>query len=461
MPHADLHTAASSSLSSPGAQHSSTVSGSAGSAAGCSCCSRWSALLGLLVLCWLPLTAQGSTPNCSSVSPPEACLLWPWGVAALKPAGFPQLPWQASWAMKGSTTSYFLGTATGLDPAKEAAAEAKLGYVGIGWQLDNIPDKFQHLEQAELAQAATLKAVRPGLRVGVTRNTVVACELWDSVRRAVAEYPSYWLQCGTAPCIVPWSTHEPGLKGKGIIPSYLFNFSNADAAAWYVDEYIGSATNASSIDGVYFDAGINASAVVGARLDLLQYEADAQAVFSRAVAAIQSRGKWASGWSMGSEPMLSNETCATVVKRWIASVAKSPNSTFQPATTAFSQIFRHPKPYKGEKAVWPHSAADQNATVAAFMLARGANALLELRVPHGAYWFAGDMDMDATALQLDFGRALGPAREAASGGAWSREFEGGSVALDCASWSSTFAPRKSRIDRAGAGDNQLDPDPVL
>jgi hypothetical protein len=50
-----------------------------------------------LVACWFscPADGKGSTPNCSGVSPPAACLLWPWGVAALKPAGFPQLPWQA------------------------------------------------------------------------------------------------------------------------------------------------------------------------------------------------------------------------------------------------------------------------------------------------------------------------------------------------------------------------------
>ena len=66
-------------------------------------------------------------------------------------------------------------------------------------------------------------------------------------------------------------------------------------------EYLGSAANASLIDGdtaSIFDARINASTVVGAPLDLPQYEADARAAFGRAVAAIQSRGKWASGWSV-------------------------------------------------------------------------------------------------------------------------------------------------------------------
>lgn len=198
---------------------------------------------------------------------------------------------------------------------------------------------------------------------------------------------------------------------------------------------------------MYFDSGINASAVPGMTpaLDAVQYEADAQAVFRRAVAAIQARGKWASSWSQGSEPFLTRETCHAVVRQWIVSGADR-DSTFQVATTAFSNIFRHPKPYKGEAAIWPHSPRDQNATVAAFLLARPLDAVLELRPPHGAYWFATDLAVDAPILQIDLGAALGPAREFAndSSSVWTREYERGTVSLDCAAWQSRFILREPR-----------------
>eukprot|EP01052_Picozoa_sp_SAG31_P017156 SAG31_NODE_1161_length_9593_cov_3.825629_7_plen_609_part_00 len=73
-------------------------------------------------------TDLGTTPNCSGVFPPQCCPGW--GFRAM--GGFPRLPWQGSWSMRHATVAYFLGTATGMDPPKELAAEAELGLVGIG-----------------------------------------------------------------------------------------------------------------------------------------------------------------------------------------------------------------------------------------------------------------------------------------------------------------------------------------
>eukprot|EP01052_Picozoa_sp_SAG31_P017155 SAG31_NODE_1161_length_9593_cov_3.825629_6_plen_249_part_00 len=234
------------------------------------------------------------------------------------------------------------------------------------------------------------------------------------------------------------------------MPSYLFNFSNPAAADWFVREYVGSAANSSEIDAVYFDSGINASAVVGTRLDLARYEADAQEVFTRAVGFIRGRGKWATGWSLGSMPELTNETCDAVMRQWISAAAAAPNSTFQPSTSVFANVFRFPRPYKGDPISWQHSDQDQNATVAAFMLARaGDDALLELRVPHGAYWWARDIAVDAPSLQTNFGRPLRPAWEhkpsskEGRASSWTREFERGHVSLDCSTWRSRFVPKIS------------------
>ena len=43
--------------------------------------------------------------------------------------------------------AYFVGNASGMDSEAELQGEIKLGYVGIGWQLNNIPSHYSHLEK--------------------------------------------------------------------------------------------------------------------------------------------------------------------------------------------------------------------------------------------------------------------------------------------------------------------------
>jgi len=66
-----------------------------------------------------------------------------WGFGAH--GGFPANPWH-SWRMNQSTVAYFVGNASGMDSEAELGLEARLGYVGIGWQLNNIPSHHSHLE---------------------------------------------------------------------------------------------------------------------------------------------------------------------------------------------------------------------------------------------------------------------------------------------------------------------------
>ena len=77
-----------------------------------------------------------------------------WGFE--KYGGFPPNPWH-SWQMNLSTTAYFVGNASGMDSPAELAGEVKLGYVGIGWQLDNIPSHYSNLEKYEILEAQRLQ----------------------------------------------------------------------------------------------------------------------------------------------------------------------------------------------------------------------------------------------------------------------------------------------------------------
>jgi len=80
--------------------------------------------------------------------------------------------------------------------------------------------------------------------------------------------------------------------------------------------------------------------------------------------------------------------------------------------------------------------ADRNATVAAFLIARGKSAMLMLPV-EGAYENMADYDLHSPLLRADFGTPLGAGKERAPG-VFSREFTGATISLDCGSWTTSF-----------------------
>ena len=179
------------------------------------------------------------------------------GWAFQKHGGRPPLPFSPSGAIRDVSVAYFLGNASGFDSAAEALAESRLGLVGIGWQINNVPSHDMHLEAAELATAKQIKALRPqkkggGVRVLVSRNTEVVSTFWDSVRAAFDD-PSkadYWVKNGHGKVVeAAW------VSPAGNTPKRWINFTNDAAAAWWANEYIGapalSAAPALCVRGAY------------------------------------------------------------------------------------------------------------------------------------------------------------------------------------------------------------------
>lgn len=111
--------------------------------------------------------------------------------------GFPKNPWQHTWAVNTSTTAYFVGNASGMDSQHELDGELKLGYVGIGWQLNNIPSHYSHLETYEVEEAQILKKLRSTIKVSVLRNTEVATVFWDTAKEKMFDPTTqdWWTQC--------------------------------------------------------------------------------------------------------------------------------------------------------------------------------------------------------------------------------------------------------------------------
>ena len=401
-----------------------------------------SALAALIVAAAAAKECRPLDPTCCQ---PNLCPGWEWRTHG----GLPPLPWGPNWGMRNSTIIYFVGSPMGLENQIELAAGSQVAYHGIGWEQNNIPANYTHLEEAEIAVAQALKALRPHIKVGVTRNSVVATTFWDTAKEHMLSPASndFWLQCDGKPCTATWGLDEPckySPASRCNPTSYMFNFSNPDFQDWYIYKYIGEAANNSLFDGIYFDAGVDVSVASG--LNITQYYIDSQRVFDRAYALIRAKGKWVSSWAgYGTQLEITNETCASTMSTWLAAGA-SEGHTFQAFSMAFNKVERHRpgscghakegQDHQVAEPSWPHSPRDQNATVAAFMIARGPSAYLELSV-YGAYFCASDLTFPPI-LETDYGAPTGAGR--VSGTVYSREYEGGTVSLDCATWTSTFTP---------------------
>eukprot|EP00966_Prymnesium_polylepis_P214584 4969222-Prymnesium_polylepis.1 len=202
--------------------------------------------------------------------------------------GRPPLPFAPSGRLRDVSVAYFLGSAEGFDSAREVAAEARLGIVGVGWQLDSVRSNHSHLEAAELVTAAQLKLHRPAVRVLVARNSEVVSTFWDAARRAFqdATKNDYWV-CDTNGSIV----EVPWVSPAGNTPSRWINFSNPAAEAWWATEHVGPVLKSPLLDGWYFDcADGDPPGVDPAAFALVK--ASAQAAVDRILPRAAAAGKW-------------------------------------------------------------------------------------------------------------------------------------------------------------------------
>lgn len=347
------------------------------------------------------------------------------------------MPWSNKYGsrLEDSLGTYFVGNASGMDSPSELAKEVELGYVGIGWQLNNIPSHYSHLEKFEILEAQRIKKLRPGVKVGVLRNTEVATVFWDSANKTMYDPATqdYWTQCGGKPCVRTW------ISPAGSTPAQYFNYSNPAFVEWWLNVYIGEALRNPLIDAIYFDCCCGsppADVFANNPRAVAQYKADAQAAFDRALAMIAAAGKWASAWNAeggnGANPAykgITQEGCKEVLDSWLE-IGANENVALQALAIPF--FANGHNPFK------PTSASEfsQNNTIAAFLIARGASAMLELPVS-GAFESMALYNLSNPLLKVDFGTPLGPGKNT-SAGKYTREYTKATISLDCESWSSAF-----------------------
>ena len=188
----------------------------------------------------------------------------PWNVGwGFQTTRLPPLPpHMQSYLLNRSVLGLFLGNNTGMDSSEEVVAEARLGVVGIGWNLNHIATSTNGqdprtagggLERYELEQAAALKAARPEMGVMVLRNTEVVSVFWDAGKKAMLD-PSLWLQTPPGSGVAhaePWGTDDARSGGPTV--KYFLNFSQPRARAWWLNEYVAPALDAPGVDGVFTD----------------------------------------------------------------------------------------------------------------------------------------------------------------------------------------------------------------
>lgn len=378
---------------------------------------------------------------------------WHAGWGFISHGGFPKLPdtWTTS-KLSSSVVSYFMGNSTGMNSMEELAAEARFGIVGIGWQLNQVPP--QHLEQYEIETARALKALRPDIKVMVSRNTEAAGYFWDSCKEKMTDPATrdFWTHCGDQPCAQDWSAPGSHNHSKTLTPGYYFNYSNPRLVDWWVNEYIGSAVSNPLFDGVYFDCAC--IPMPGVR-DQEKMQEAAQAAFDQALTKITAAGKWSSSWwggrlpqqEVSEDPLAHVRTCQGNMRSWIAHGLNDTN-TIQIVTDSFSNPNLHDK--------GPSNTRSQNNTIAAFLISRGKNAVLAFLGDKDG-WAEGDDYGWSTLLDRDFGEPLGLAVESPAN-VFTRQYSKISpVVLDCNTMTSHFGPSAldtNSIQGAGLGPSE-------
>ena len=336
------------------------------------------------------------------------------GWAFAKHGGFPPTP--ASWGYSGVvrdwTVAYFMGNASGPNNAAEVAAQSRFGIAGIGWQINNKPGNYSHEEQYEAAAAKQIKTSRAAAKVMVTRDTQVVTYFWDSARAVMMEHPEYFLRDPKTGQPVSRAWVSPA----GNTPKYWLNFSNAHAAAWWEDTFYGEAL--AQYDGIYTDCSCEDPPGID-QATLLAVKAAGQISVDRVLVRAAAAGKWISSWSHEGE--VRKPSCAANVR----------------------DLFERGKSYATVQHQFNQADKEQTlpTSVAAFLVARGQHATLMWAVA-GIYESATMYSWDAPLLERDWGMPLSDVVEQPTG-VFKREFEGGTVALDCNIFAAAFSPPKA------------------
>jgi len=343
-----------------------------------------------------------------------------WGFTAH--GGLPPMPpnFQSRYLMNQSVVGYFVANNSGLASPVELSAEAKLGIMGIGWNLNHISTSKQGgLEKYEAEQAAALKKARPDIRVMVLRNTEVVSTFWSAFRAAIND-TDLWLQSPPGsgnPISEPWGTDDPSSGGP--TPKFFLNFSNPRTTSWWLDKYVGPALDQPNIDGIYTDCSCgNARGYTPTTAEYI----GRQKAFDAALALAASKGKWFSAWTgdaVSAAPS-SAKDCADIMDSLVS----------------LGQNTSHAMQLQGWVSGWVMTVP--KTTIAAFLIARGPSAVIVLP-PYDRPMIKTPFILEGVDANADPGVPLTPGgRIGADSTIYTRSYTKAEVMLDCSNFNATI-----------------------
>lgn len=350
-------------------------------------------------------------------TPPGVTAGWGAGWGFKTHGGTPAMPakFQSRYLLNQSVVGYFVANNTGLANDAELAAEARLGIMGIGWNLNHLAtSKHGGLESYEVEQAGALKKLRPDVGVMVLRNTEVVSTFWTAFREA-ENNTELWLQRPPGsgkPISEPWGTDDP--HSGGPTPKYFLNFSNQATRSWWLEKYVAPALDQPDIDGVYTDCSCGNAR--GYHPTLAEWEGRQQA-FDAALDLARSKGKWFSAWTGAAvtRPPKGVNDCAPTMARLLQEGAN--NSHTMQLYTGFNV---------------------PATTLAAFLIARGDSAVITLQ-PYDRPMSKTPFSFEAVDLNADPGTPLGPGKVDASGKVFTRAYTKANVRLDCSTFKANIS----------------------
>lgn len=354
-------------------------------------------------------------------TPPPSSVTEGWnaGWGFTKHGGTPPLPGKlhSRYFLNQSVVGYFVANNTGLANPVELAAEARLGIMGIGWNLNHIVTSVSGgLEQYEIQQAAALKKFRPDIGVMVLRNTEVVSTFWTAFREAENK-SSLWLQrpAGSGkPISEPWGTDDP--RSGGPTPKYFLNFSNPATRTWWLYKYVTPALDQPDIDGVYTDCSCGNAR--GYRPTMAEWKGR-QIAFDAALSLARSKGKWFSAWTGAAVTHAPKSTgdCADVMARLLQE-GRQQNHTMQ-LYSGFSV---------------------PQTTLAAFLITRGPSAVITLQ-PYDRPMTKTPFVLEGVDLNADPGIPLGQGKADTTGKIFTRLYTKAIVSLDCSTFTANITFR--------------------
>jgi len=159
----------------------------------------------------------------------------------------PPPPWSATYKMQLSTQHYFGSSPNFYDNATTNFA-ALHGVIGIDWA--NSYNISMHREDTLAEQAAIIKRINPETRVFVYRQSELALNVFDNGAKVMYDpTKSHWF------VLFPNGTiyNDSRIFDNYRLDQFCWDHRNPDVQDYFVNTYIASAFNQSSIDGIFYD----------------------------------------------------------------------------------------------------------------------------------------------------------------------------------------------------------------